>query len=216
MVENVKTGSAVGDTTAGAGHRRAERRRAQRRSLIIAACEEQLAETGLAGTTLASVGDRVGLSKAALYYYVDGRDELLALVLDDALRAIRADAAAAVTADASPVDELRAFANAHVLAAVERPAGPMIISNVDYLAAHDRTAELLHDHELHARAIIERGVVAGLLRPVPPVVASTAFFGALNTLCRAYDPDGSLALGEMIDATLDLLLGGWADPTGAG
>ncbi len=214
MVEDVKTDMA-GRDPGGPGADRARRRRAQRRSLIIAACEQQLAETGLAGTTLASVGDRVGLSKAALYYYVDGRDDLLALVLDDALRAIRSDAAAGSTRDTTPIDELRAFARAHVRAAVERPAGPMIISNVDYLAANDRTAELLHDHELSARSIIERGVAAGLLRPVPTMVASTAFFGALNTLCRAYDPDGQLSLDEMIDATLDLLLGGWADAAGA-
>ncbi len=188
---------------------RADRRRAQRRSLIITACEQQLHETGLAGTTLASVGERVGLSKGALYYYVDSRDDLLALVLDDALESIRVDAAAAMPADATPLDELRAFARAHVTGAVMRSVGPLIVSNVDYLAAHARTAELLHDHELHARGIVERAVEHGQLRPVTPVVASTVLFGALNTLCRTFDPDGALSLDQMIDQALDLLLQGW-------
>ena len=42
------------------------------------------------------------------------------------------------------------------------------------------------------------------------VVASTVLFGALNTLCRTFDPDGPLSLDEMIDEALDLLFEGWA------
>ena len=188
---------------------RASKRREQRRSLIISAAEDELLESGVAGTTLAAVGDRVGLSKGALYYYVDSRDDLLALVLDDGLRAIRDEAVRLTPEGASPVEELVAFARAHVRCAVERPSGPLIISNVDLLAAHDRTAELLHEHEEAARAIIGRAVEAGSLRSIHPVIASSAFFGALNTLCRTYDPGGEMTLDEMIDATLDLLLEGW-------
>lgn len=188
---------------------RASKRREQRRSLIIAAAEDELAASGISGTTLAAVGDRVGLSKGALYYYVDSRDDLLAMVLDDGLRAIREEAARLGGENPAPIDELIAFGRAHVRCAIDRPSGPLIVSNVDFLASHDRTAELLHDHEAVARRIVSRAIEAGDLRAVHPVVASSAFFGALNTLCRTYDPDGELSLDEMIDATLDLLLNGW-------
>lgn len=199
MVETVKPATA-----------RASKRREQRRQLIIAAAEDELAFSGIAGTTLAAVGDRVGLSKGALYYYVDSRDDLLAMVLDDGLRTIREEAAQLSGENPCPLDELIAFARAHVRCAIDRPSGPLIVSNVDFLAAHDRTAELLHRHEEEARNIVTRAIEAGALRPIHPVVASSAFFGALNTLCRTYDPDGELTLDEMIDATLDLLLSGWA------
>ena len=72
---------------------------------------------------------------------------LLALVLEDGLRAVREEAARSVGDDASPLERLAAFGRAHVRLAVERPSGQLIISNVDLLAAHDRTAELLHEHE---------------------------------------------------------------------
>ncbi len=198
MVEKVKTTSA-----------RAAKRREQRRALIIAAAEDELLESGIAGTTLSAVGERVGLSKGALYYYVESRDDLLALVLDDGLRAIR-DEAVRLAGDApTPVEALVAFGRAHVRFALERPSGPLIISNVDFLAAHDRTAELLHEHEEAARALIRNAVEAGDLRPVHTVVASSAFFGILNTLCRTYDPDGELTLDDMIGESVDLLLDGW-------
>ncbi len=188
---------------------RSARRREQRRQLIIAAAQDQIGEAGLAATTLASVGERVGLSKGALYYYVDSRDSLFALVLDDLLGTIRTDAAERAGDDPAPLDELVAFARAHVHAAIEQPAGPLIISNVDELAAHPPSAAVLHDHEVAAREIIARAVDAGVLRDVHPVVASTVFFGALNTLCRTYDEGGELSLDDMIDAALDLLLAGW-------
>lgn len=196
------------------GGTRAAKRREQRRSLIISAAEDELREQGIAGTTLAGVGERVGLSKGALYYYVDSRDSLLALVLDDGLQAIRREAErlaadAAAAGASTPLDELVAFGRAHVRCAIDRPSGPLIITNVDLLAAHDRTAELLHHHEEAARSIIARAVAAGQLRDVHPVIASSAFFGALNTLCRTYDPAGEMTLDEMIDATLDLLFHGW-------
>ncbi len=204
MVETVKAAGRSDRST------RAETRREQRRALIISATEDELRESGVARTTLAGVGERVGLSKGALYYYVDGRDALLALVLEDALQAIRAEAARLAGPDATPLDELTAFGRAHVHCAIERPAGPLILTNVDLLAAHDRTAELLREHEAAARAIIRRAVDAGQLRDVHAVIASTAFFGALNALCRTYDPGGDMSLDEMIEATLDLLLTGLA------
>jgi len=182
--------------------------------MIIAAAEDELALSGLAGTTLAAVGDRVGLSKGALYYYVDSRDDLLAMILDDGLRAIRQQAAQLSGENPSELDELTAFAQAHVRCAIDRPFGQLIVSNVDFLAAHDRTAELLHGHEQEARKIVTRAVEAGTLRSIHPVVASSAVFGALNTLCRTFDSDGELALDEMIHATLDLLLSGWATSRG--
>ncbi len=192
-----------------AGESRAAKRREQRRALIIAAATDELRESGLAGTTLAGVGERVGLSKGALYYYVDSRDDLLALVLQDGLRSVRTRAAQLANDDATPVQQLQAFGRAHVRFAVEHPTGPLILSNVELLASHDRTAELLHEHEEAARVIIQAAVLAGALRDIHPVVASSAFFGALNTLCRTFDREGDLSLDEMLDATLDLLLNGW-------
>ena len=192
---------------------RAQVRREQRRAAIIAAAEEELAHSGLGGITLAAVGARVGLSKGALYYYVDGRDSLLALVLEDALDAIRAEAALAVGLDADPIARLASFARTHVRGSVSRPAGPLIASSVYELASHEATAELLRGHTTALVEILDEAVAAGLLRPIAPIVATAAFFGTLNTLARTYEPTGELDLDDVIDAALDVLLEGWSSRT---
>lgn len=188
---------------------RVRTRRALKREAIIDATAAQLAESGLSATTLDRVGERVGLSKAALYYYVDSRDELLALLLDRLLAGIRAEAGERTADSSSPLDQLRSLLRSHIEQAVLLPEGQLIVSNVDALAAAPATATSLHAHELAARALVEAAIAAGELREVDPLVATTVLFGASNTMCRTYDPDGTRPLAEMIDATLDLTLGAW-------
>ncbi|MEX2445874.1 MAG: TetR/AcrR family transcriptional regulator [Dehalococcoidia bacterium] len=188
---------------------RADVRRQQRLELIVAAAEDVLADTGLEGATLQEVGERVGMSKGALYYYVDGKDQLLALVLAEVLRAIRVDAERNLADDASALARLRSFAHAHARISAERAAGKLIVSHVDLLAASAVTAALLSEHEHHARRLADAAVTAGQLRPVSPVVGAAVLFGALNTLVRSYDPQGQRTLEELVDESFDLLLRGW-------
>lgn len=188
---------------------RAEVRRQQRKALIVAAAEEQLAHAGIAGATLELVGKRVGLSKGALYYYVDSREDLLALVLDDILADTRATAEALSTPTSSPLERLLGFARAHVQVVTDRPAGRLIVSNVDLLATNEKSAALLRDQEMMVRTFIRDAVSVGELRNVSPVVASTVFFGALNTMCRTFNPAGTMTRDELLEATLDLILHSW-------
>ena len=185
-------------------------RRALKREAILDAAAAQLAEGGLAATTLDRVGQRVGLSKGALYYYVDSRDDLLAALLDRLLAGMRVEAEERAGAAASPLERLRAFLRAHTEQAALLPEGQLVVSNVDALAATPETARSLHAHELAARGFVEDAIAVGELRPIDPLIATTVLFGACNTLCRAYDPDGPRPLDEMIDTTLDLTLGAWA------
>ena len=187
---------------------RAETRRRQRQALIIAAAEDQLGESGIAGTTLDRVGERVGLSKGALYYYVDGRADLFALVLDDVLREIRLEAVEKTGADPDPLRRLECFARAHVHAAVERPAGQLIVSNIDLLAAHERSAELLHRHEAEARELVKLAVEGGQLRAeasqIGIIMANEA--GVITGCTDAADTMFGYEPAELIGANLKVLM----------
>ena len=185
-------------------------RRALKREAILDAAAAQLAEGGLAAATLDRVGERIGLSKAALYYYVDSRDALLAALVERLLSGMRADAENDLTGGATPLERLRAFLHAHTQQAATLPEGQLIVRNVDALAASPETARALHDHELAARQLLEDAIAAGEVAPVDPLIATTVLFGACNTLCRTYDPNGARSLDDMTDMTLELTLGAWA------
>lgn len=193
---------------------RAEVRHKQRKDLIIAATEAELDDTGLRGTTLERVGERVGLSRASLYYYVDSRDDLLTLVLDDVFQQQRAEGDHIAGPDATPIERLRAFVQGSTRIIVERPAGRLISGHLELLATHERSAELMRDQELYVRGIIADAVADGTLKAVEPAAASAVLFGTITTLPRGFDPDGRLQLEQLVDAALNLLFEGWlATPT---
>lgn len=189
---------------------RARVRHQQRKSSLVEAVEAELDETGLEGATLERVGRRVGLSKGALYYYIDSRDDLLTLVLEDVLQQQREKGERLAGESPKPLERLRAFAHGHVSVIVNRPAGRMIVGHLELLASHQKSTVLLQQQDVYVRKIIKAAVDEGELREIPPVIASAAFFGALNTVPRAFDPEGVMSLEEVVDAVLDLLLSGWS------
>jgi len=188
---------------------RARIRHEQRKTSLVRAVEAELDQTGLEGATLERVGERVGLSKGALYYYIDSRDDLLTLLLEDVLQQQREKGERLAGDSSSPLKQLRSFAHGHVSVIVNRPAGRMIVSHLELLASHQKSTELLQQQDDYVRAIIKRAVDAGELREIAPVIASAVLFGALNTVPRTFDPSGRLSLEEVVDALLDLLFQGW-------
>ena len=188
---------------------RAQIRRQQRKASLVEAVEAELDQTGLEGATLERVGERVGLSKGALYYYIDSRDDLLTLLLEDVLQQQREKGERLAATSVTPLQQLRSFAHGHVSVIVNRPAGRMIVSHLELLASHQKSTELLQKQDEYVREIIKRAVEAGELREIAPVIASAVLFGALNTVPRTFDPSGRLSLEEVVDAVLDLLFQGW-------
>lgn len=188
---------------------RAEVRHQQRKSSLVEAVEAELDATGLEGATLERVGRRVGLSKGALYYYIDSRDDLLTLVLADVLQQQREKGERLAGDDPTPLDKLRAFAHGHVSVIVNRPAGRMIVGHLELLASHQKSTLLLQQQDLYVRNIINEAVATEELRQIAPVIASAVFFGALNTVPRTFDPNGAMSLEAVVDAVLELLFSGW-------
>lgn len=121
---------------------RRDRLRRETMREIAAAADQHLREHGAAGLSLRAVAREVGMSPAGLYRYVDGRDDLLTLLIrsgyddladhllvavgapDDELADpdVRPDAPAwAVAPDAAPEDRLRAVCRAYRAWAMTNP-----------------------------------------------------------------------------------------------
>src|SRR5690242_13002072 len=78
--------SDTADLAAARRHRRTEARRAQ----ILDAAAEVFTELGYEPATLEAIGERVGLSKTSLYYYVRSKEDLLGQIMLDLLARIAA------------------------------------------------------------------------------------------------------------------------------
>jgi AcrR family transcriptional regulator len=90
-----------------------ERMRRRSRAAILRAALELFAERGFAGTTVADVAERAGVSKGLIYAYVASKEELLRAILEERVR--RAEAVLARAAVAGPPsDRLRRILRASI------------------------------------------------------------------------------------------------------
>jgi TetR/AcrR family transcriptional regulator, cholesterol catabolism regulator len=195
---------------------RRERRWESRRELIVRAAAEVIAEMGLERATLDAVGERVGLSKASLYYYVKSKEELLGHVIAHVL-ATQEEAMAALMRDGMTAEErLRAFCLGHLRSLFADPAG-RIAARVALSDIRDEPVRApLRAYMARLEAILDDGVAEGTFRPVDWRIVRYSLFSALNAVVLWYSPGGPLTVEEVGDRICDLVIGGLRPSDGGG
>ncbi|WP_436771163.1 TetR/AcrR family transcriptional regulator [Yinghuangia sp. YIM S09857] len=167
---------------------------------VLAAAVELFGEHGFAGTSLQAIADRVGVTKAALYYHFRTKDELLDALLRPALNELD-----------------------RVLDAAERRKGQAVRQRVlfegyvDFLLRH-RTLAVVLDRDVSVgthpairprlESITERvrSVLSDSERPIEYRVASTVAMGGIYSAVAMFPelPDDELR-GVLLDIVRRLL-----------
>ena len=187
---------------------RQERRWESRRELIVRAAVDVFAEMGLEGATLDAVGERVGLTKASLYYYVKSKEELLAHVVEHVLRA-QEQAMAELTHDAmTPEERLRGFCLGHLRSLFDDPVGRIAAQVALSGNKDERLRSVFHGYMRRLDAILADGVTAGVFRPVDLGVARNSVLSALNAVTLWYVPGGPLSVDDVGRQICDIVIGG--------
>lgn len=186
-------------------------RHEQQRQLILQAAAELFGRFGYEGTTIGTIAETLGLSKASLYYYVDSKEALLTELCLDVSRRIM-DAAATQTPDgATPEARLRAFLAAHFTVIHAHPAARVLGENLDAVfgpAAGPAMRDARQRHEEALADILSDGTARGHFRHVDARTTARFVLSALNTSTRWYQPGGPRAPDEMANDVADLLMHG--------
>ncbi|WP_344620945.1 TetR/AcrR family transcriptional regulator [Dactylosporangium salmoneum] len=82
---------------------------------VIEAAVKLFWEKGYASTSVQDVADELGMMKGSLYYYIDGKDDLLRKIFEDSHREVQEIAERHRAADGKAVDRLRAFFEEYAL-----------------------------------------------------------------------------------------------------
>jgi AcrR family transcriptional regulator len=109
---------------------------ADTRQRILDVAQELFGEHGYAGTSIADITKRLGISKAALYHHFAAKDEILGALV------------------AAPMAEFRALASS----AAGRPASELLAAIVDSTASLYAVSRLLGDDPSTGRALRERAL----------------------------------------------------------
>ncbi|MBT0770591.1 TetR family transcriptional regulator [Kineosporia sp. J2-2] len=171
---------------------------------------------GYDATSMGDLARELGLTKAAIYHHVDGKEQLLSAAVDAALDELTA----VVTEAALPVPGVSAHQRLRtaVRRSVEvliahRPSVTLLLrvrgnSEVELAALHRRRRL---DEQL--AELVREAVQEGSLRAdLPPGLVSRLLFGMVNSLTEWYDPEGPDDPATVADALTSLAFDGLSRP----
>ncbi len=154
------------------------RKRGLKREALLAQATQLFNLRGIAATSLSDIAAEAGLTRAALYYYVDDRAEL---VFQCYMRACEQTAEDLALASEAATDGL-----GQVLAFIERSASPdrppaAVLSEVGYLASpHRELVEAANRRNAaHLEAMVELGIRQGGIRMCDAKIAAQSILGML-------------------------------------
>jgi AcrR family transcriptional regulator len=153
--------------------------RRSKREAVLDAAARTLNGRGISETSLIDIAQDLGVSRAALYYYVEDRDDLVFQCYRRACEAMARDLDAAAKASGDGLERLGQFVS---LALDEDRPEPAVLSEVASLdEPQRRTIEALH-HGNVAQLIdlIEAGQADGSIRPCHPLIVAQAIVGMVS------------------------------------
>ncbi len=165
------------------------------------------AQSGYHSTSMRGLAAASGMSLAGMYYYVRGKEELLALVQERCFDRVMDGALAALRDLEDPVERLRAFVRHHVLFfAAHMPEMKVLSHEADSLTGPAA-------HALRSRKKAYSALLADLVGDVLPdrtpqerAVAAYAVFGMMNWIYTWYRVGGPVTPEELADQLAELAL----------
>jgi AcrR family transcriptional regulator len=191
--------------------RAARTREGGRRPEIVAQAVALFDAKGYAGTSVNDIADAVGLSKPALYHYIQHKEDVLFWIHEDFTGMLHARLLERLELPRPMRDQLRD---------IVRDILALMLTHRDYLRVFfehyreldaERQAEIAarrHEYRMLVQGVVERGAESGEFRALDPGVTTNAIFGMCNWAYQWYSPDGPLTNEEVADSIFDLLLGG--------
>lgn len=169
-----------------------EKQFGNKRRAVIRAAGEAFRRDGYHNTSMVDIAKTLGLTKAALYYYVKSKEEILYachVMVYDAMGEILTESSGT---GETGLDELSIIFSE--LAKMLTRDGVSVLTDVSSLGGEWRQDVLSRRNVIEARitAIVRRGMEDGSIGHGDPQLAVYFFMGALNWLNAWYAPGGRL------------------------
>jgi AcrR family transcriptional regulator len=169
-------------------------------------------ERGYRATRLDDIADELGVTRAALYYYFETKQELLAEICRRSRHAVES-ALQEVEAVPDAVERLRAFARAFARNTATDPAR---VFHRDHTELDPEFRAQLRERAERvtrgAEAILEAGIASGRFRPLNVRVAAPGLLAMLYSLPDWVRPERHGTLADVTDELIDVYLRGVCVP----
>ncbi len=177
-----------------------EPRSGPRRQAILDAGALLMRERGFAGTTVEDVTGQLDLTKAAFYYYVENKEELLFQISTQTLE-LADTRISAIERSSAPADrKLRLMVDSFVRLVAERPEFFTVYFQEKGHLAPKHLVTVTRIERRIATAlerVIRDGSAGGLFRKTDPAVAAFAILGMCFWVYKWFRPNGRADIDEV-------------------
>ena len=168
-----------------------------------------MCEKGYEATSMNDIADAVGLTKAGIYHYIRGKEQLLFEIMNFAMDMVDEDVIAPAREIADPEERLRTIIERHVKRILEVGGSvtKLLEETSSLTPAHQRTVRNRKRAYFElVRNTLEQLASEGRLRDVNPTVAAFSLFGMILWISRWYRRDGDMAPEEVLRDLHDLAM----------
>lgn len=170
-------------------------RKEARADHIYRVAAEIMCRKGYEATSMNDIADAVGLTKAGMYHYIQGKEHLLFEIMGFAMDMVNENVMTPTRDIADAEERLRALVERHAGRILE-VGGEVTILLEEMWAltpAHRRTIRgRKREYFQMVRQTLQQLASEGKLRPVDPTVATFSLFGMINWISRWYRREGKL------------------------
>ncbi len=181
-----------------------------RRERLLATAARIFAAHGYAGTSMRDLARETAMSLSGMYYYVDGKEDLLYQIQQACFERVAEGARAAIGRETTPEARLAAFIRHHVTFFATHMAEMKVLAH----EAESLTGRMLEDVRRLKRQYVDLllellAALDGQDDRAPRHVAAYTLFGMMNWMYTWYSPDGPLGSAELAATITRLFLNGY-------
>jgi TetR/AcrR family transcriptional regulator, cholesterol catabolism regulator len=181
------------------------------RNTILLAAAQIFSEKGFHAASMQDIAEAVNLQKASLYHHVSSKQEILLVLLDQALDLL-IDRLGEVAGQALPPEEkLRQAMICYMgVLAEHRDLASVLLTEHRSLDSDLKASHIPRRKRFEQlwRNLIEEGIKSGAFRPVEPGLAARSLLGVMNGTLNWYRPDGRLSSVEIAESYWDFFMKG--------
>ena len=186
---------------------------------ILEAASRVFRRKGLHASGMRDIAAEAGMRVGNLYYYFEGKTELLAFCQLETLNGLMKLARGVEGRDLPPSCKLHLLVAGHVVLLNEGTPGSLAHLEVEALEEPWRGEIVARraEYEDVFRKVIAEGIRAGTFRETDVKTAVLAILGAVNWTVKWFRPDGLNTAGEIGDLFAEQMVRGLlADPPASG
>ncbi len=168
-----------------------------------------MCQKGFEATSMKDIAEAVGLTKAGIYHYIPGKEELLFQIMGFAMDMVDQDVIQPAQKIAEPEARLRTIVERHARRILDvGGAVTIILEEVSALTPPHRRAILARKRAYFdlLRQTLDQLAADGRLRSVNSTVAAFSLFGMITWISRWYRRDGNLTPAETLRDFMEIAL----------